>query len=320
MRRFASTMILAAGLAVQSCSGAQPAAVDPSTDSGREEAEPEAMAETGDGEPLTESPPLGGEASEVTENPEARSDVVQVNEEGAGECRESKAKLRLFIDRKLVSIEDGRLQAEMDGPICQIMMKITLKDGVTAVEKAFRYAGPQREMRWEPVPRDEIEKIEIRVAAEDGAYESVFLVPWSVRIEHKEVEFDTNQALVRPSEVPSLEDSYAKINVVLEKVKEKQLGKVALFIVGHTDTRGSDEHNMTLSRNRARAIAAWFLKRGLCIPIAYEGFGETALKRMTADEVDAQENRRADYILAVEPPVVTSRGRAPVWQWISQGC
>jgi outer membrane protein OmpA-like peptidoglycan-associated protein len=154
-------------------------------------------------------------------------------------------------------------------------------------------------MRWDPIPRDEIEKIEIRVTADDGGYQSVFLIPWSVRIEHQEVEFDTDQAIIRPSEVPSLEDSYAKIQEVLAKVEGKQLGKITLFIAGHTDTRGSDGHNLTLSRDRARAIAAWFMKRGLCTPIAYEGFGETALKKLTADEVDEQENRRVDYILAV---------------------
>ena len=198
-------------------------------------------------------------------------------------------------------------------------MTITFKDGVTTAEKAFRFTGPQREMRWEPVPRDEIEKIEIRVTADDGAYQSVFLIPWSVRIEHREVEFDTDQAVIRPSEVPSLEESYARIQSVLASVEGKQLGRVALFIAGHTDTRGSDAHNLTLSRARARAIAAWFMKRGLCTPIAYEGFGETALKRLTEDEVDAQENRRVDYILAVEPPTV-SKDRKPAWKWLSQGC
>jgi hypothetical protein len=35
--------------------------------------------------------------------------------------------------------------------------------------------------------------------------------------------------------------------------------------------------------------------------------------------VDAQENRRVDYILAVEPPVV-GKGVKPSWKWISKGC
>jgi len=139
--------------------------------------------------------------------------------------------------------------------------------------------------------------------AENNAYTGVKIVPWSVTIEHKEVEFDTDKAIIRNSELPSLEDSLKKINRALDIVKDKELGTITLFIAGHTDTRGSQEHNLELSRRRAQAIATWFTKRGLCIPVAFEGFGENALKKKTADEVDEQENRRVDYILAVEPPM-----------------
>ena len=144
-------------------------------------------------------------------------------------------------------------------------------------------------------------------------------MPWSVSVEHKEVEFDTDKAVIRPSEVASLEDSYKKIKDVLRTVEGKGLGRITLFIAGHTDTMGSDQHNMDLSRRRAQSIAAWFMKRGLCIPIAYEGFGETALKKMTKDEVDEQANRRADYILAVEPPRM-KKGGTPAWKTLSNGC
>ncbi len=316
MQLAAIRLALIAGLAAQGCGGPRPSGAEPNTPADHEDAAP--RAEAAAEEPL-ESPPPEEATAEPPSAPRSESESLLQDEEGAGECRESEAKLRLYIDRKLVSIEEGRLQAEMDGPICRIEMKITLKDGETTVEKAFRFAGPRREMRWDPIPRDEIEKIEIRVTADDGGYQSVFLIPWSVRIEHQEVEFDTDQAIIRPSEVPSLEDSYAKIQEVLAKVEGKQLGKITLFIAGHTDTRGSDGHNLTLSRDRARAIAAWFMKRGLCTPIAYEGFGETALKKLTADEVDEQENRRVDYILAVEPPLVT-KGRTPAWKYLTQGC
>jgi outer membrane protein OmpA-like peptidoglycan-associated protein len=140
-----------------------------------------------------------------------------------------------------------------------------------------------------------------------------------VNIDHKEVEFDTNKAVIRQSEVASLDDSLDKIKTVLATVEGKDLGTITLFIAGHTDTRGSNEHNMTLSRDRAQSIAAWFQKKGLCIPIAFEGFGETALKKLTADEVDEQANRRVDYILAVEPPTI-KKGAAPAWKTMSKGC
>lgn len=316
MQHAAISLALIAGLAVQGCGGSRGSTAAPSTAADREDAEPQ--EEESVAEP-PESPFPDEVIAEPSSPPRTESESLQEDEEGAGECRESEAKLKLVIDRKLVNIEEGRLEAEMDGPICQIGMKITLKDGETTVEKAFRFTGTARQLRWDPIPRDEIEKIEIRVTGDDGGYQSVFLIPWSVRIEHKEVEFDTDRAIIRPSEVPSLEDSYARIQAVLAKVEGKQLGKVTLFIAGHTDTQGSDGHNLTLSRDRARAIAAWFMKRGLCTPIAYEGFGETALKKLTADEVDEQENRRVDYILAVEPPLVT-KGRAPAWKYLTQGC
>jgi outer membrane protein OmpA-like peptidoglycan-associated protein len=145
------------------------------------------------------------------------------------------------------------------------------------------------------------------------------LIPWSVTIDHEEVKFDTNKAVIRKSELASLKESLTKIQDVLHQVEGKGLGPITLFIAGHTDTRGSSEHNMTLSRNRAEAIAAWFQMAGLCIPIAFEGFGETALKKLTADEVGEQANRRVDYILSVEPPMI-KKGATPAWKSMSKGC
>ncbi len=235
-----------------------------------------------------------------------------------GECRKSNAPLSLTIDRKTVSIEEGHLQAKMDGPICSLTMQIIRKDG-TSTSEAFPYMGPEQELRWIPVPREQIAKVEVRITAKDHAYKATWLIPWQVSIEHKEVKFDTNKAVIRESEVASLKDSLAKIKKVLTDVEGKGLGTISLFIAGHTDTRGSNEHNMGLSRARAESIANWFVKERLCIPIAYEGFGETALKKLTADEVDEPENRRVDYILAVEPPTI-KKGAAPAWKMMPKGC
>ncbi len=250
------------------------------------------------------------------ESPPAEDD--RQDEQPGGACRKSGAALALTIDRKTVSLEEGRLQAKMDGPICSLVLQIIRKDGTT-IDKAFQYTGPEQEMRWDPVPRDEIEKVEIRITAKDHAYRAVMLIPWFVKIDHEEVRFDTNKSVVRESELASLKESLTKIQEVLRKVEGKALGPITLFIAGHTDTRGSNERNLTLSRNRAEAIATWFQKEDLCIPIAFEGFGETALKKLTADEVDEQANRRVDYILSVEPPVI-KKGASPAWKMMSKRC
>jgi len=258
------------------------------------------------------SKPADDDEEDETPTPDAKDELP------ASDCRKSNAPLTLTIDRKTVSIEEGRLLAKMDGPICALTVQIVRKDGAVT-DLSFPYTGPEQELRWVPVPREEIAKVEIRITAKDHAYKAVWLIPWQVSIEHKEVKFDTNKAVIRDSEVASLKDSLTKIKKVLHDAEGKGLGTITLFIAGHTDTRGSAEHNMNLSRARAESIANWFVKEGLCLPIAYEGFGETALKKLTADEVDEPENRRVDYILAVEPPTVR-KGAAPAWKMMSKGC
>ncbi len=76
---------------------------------------------------------------------------------------------------------------------------------------------------------------------------------------------------------------------------------------------GSSSHNIALSRKRAKAIAQWFKKHGLPIPVLWEGFGESVPAVKTGDEVDEPRNRRVDYILSVEAPALKA-GSAPVWK------
>jgi hypothetical protein len=49
------------------------------------------------------------------------------------------------------------------------------------------------------------------------------------------------------------------------------------------------------------------------MPIAYEGFGETALAVKTADQIDEAKNRRVDYILSDDPPRYGG-AFAPAWK------
>jgi outer membrane protein OmpA-like peptidoglycan-associated protein len=322
IKSVASRLLVVTGFALLGCGGAQGRASD------QNEASDEAAMEEGDFDALAS---MSDEAdsddemvsSETDSNDESSDSSLSwagadEEEEGAGECNSSTKKLALSVDRDSLNLEQGRAQASMDGPICRIELTITGLDG-QEIKKTFRYDGPQRELRWNGVPRDQTEKVEIRAYAENGAYTGVKIVPWSVSIPHEEVQFDTDKAIIRPSEVGKLDDSLKKVRKALRIVEGKDLGTITLFIGGHTDTMGSEGHNLDLSRRRAQSIAGWFMKNGLCIPIAFEGFGENALKKKTADEVDCQENRRADYILSVEPPTM-KRGGKPNWKWVSKGC
>lgn len=59
--------------------------------------------------------------------------------------------------------------------------------------------------------------------------------------------FDTDKATLKPESKPTLDE--------MAKLLNGQPG-MKVFIVGHTDSQGSYEHNMTLSRQRAEAVAA----------------------------------------------------------------
>jgi OmpA-OmpF porin, OOP family len=59
--------------------------------------------------------------------------------------------------------------------------------------------------------------------------------------------FDTDKATIKPASAPTLAEMAKLLNGAPQ---------MRVFIVGHTDSQGSYEHNMTLSRQRAEAVAA----------------------------------------------------------------
>lgn len=156
---------------------------------------------------------------------------------------------------------------------------------------------------WTQQPR-KVMTMKLHAVASDGVSADVDLYPWSVTIEHEDVNFETDSAVVRPTEASKLDRSLQKIEQVVRDAQ--RFIKVKLWVAGHTDTVGTKDHNRKLSLDRARAIADYFRRKGLKIPISYEGFGEDLLKVRTPDETDEPRNRRADYVVgaASAPPPI----------------
>jgi len=61
------------------------------------------------------------------------------------------------------------------------------------------------------------------------------------------IHFDTDKAIIKPESAPTLAEMAKLLNGQPE---------LKVFIVGHTDSQGAFDHNMTLSRLRAEAVAA----------------------------------------------------------------
>ena len=88
-------------------------------------------------------------------------------------------------------------------------------------------------------------------------------------------------------------------NVSLEEIKNfltKYESKIAKYlIVGHTDTKGTNEYNLKLSLNRATTVQNILIKSGINkndIKIIAKGEKELAVK--TQDEIAHPANRRAE--------------------------
>jgi outer membrane protein OmpA-like peptidoglycan-associated protein len=224
--------------------------------------------------------------------------------DGAPSVPAKKPPLQVLIDRSKVDIPGHTLEVKLSRAADKVTLKVFGQSGslLAEVEKAFNGApgGTVLVMSWTPYTDEPVAKIEVWGYDTDGYYAGVAIIPWSLSVPHEEVNFETDSDVIRPSEVPKLEASLLLIKDAVSK--HGDLGKITLFVVGHTDTVGTVEHNIVLSRKRAKTISAWFKGRGVGIPIAYEGLGESALLVKTADQVDEPRNRRVDYILALEPP------------------
>jgi outer membrane protein OmpA-like peptidoglycan-associated protein len=191
-------------------------------------------------------------------------------------------------------------------------------DGKELAKNSATYDGTSDDwlmITWTQAAKTQAMMLKLRVATSDGAATNVELIPWSVAIDHEDVNFKTDSSKIEDTETKKLDASLVKIQEVMKK--SEKFMKMKLYVAGHTDTVGAPAKNRALSLARAQSITAYFKKKGLAIPIAFAGFGEDVLKVKTADNTDEAANRRADYVLgpaAGAPPFKGPYLKAKV-QW-----
>jgi outer membrane protein OmpA-like peptidoglycan-associated protein len=109
--------------------------------------------------------------------------------------------------------------------------------------------------------------------------------------------FDTDQSTLKAGADSALQPFAAQLRAEFPNAR--------LTFVGHTDSRGSDEHNFELSMARAKAVRDWFVEHGFNEALlSVEGRGETELLSPDTvngvfDEEIGQLNRR----VVIEPEV-----------------
>jgi outer membrane protein OmpA-like peptidoglycan-associated protein len=116
-----------------------------------------------------------------------------------------------------------------------------------------------------------------------------------------EVFFNFDSAAITPEALPILK----KLGAALSD--EKLKGSVFL-VAGHTDAKGSDAYNLSLSDQRAKSVAGFLIENFHLDPkqLVAVGFGEEKLKN--AENPLAAENRRVQVVNMANKDVAAKAG------------
>lgn len=137
--------------------------------------------------------------------------------------------------------------------------------------------------------------------------ENPFLVDWQNRFGQRvslDVEFDSGKSVIKPEFYPELDQA--------ARVLQGPLAQSYVFrIEGHTDSRGSDELNTRLSRERAEAVQDYFIRNAGIEParLVADGFASRQPVSTNSTDVGRQRNRRVEilpYGNAGAPAIATS--------------
>lgn len=105
-----------------------------------------------------------------------------------------------------------------------------------------------------------------------------------------DVTFATNSAEVKPS-------LYAEINRIAGILN--QYPETVIRVEGHTDSIGSDDYNMALSKRRAESVKTLLVQRGVAESrIEVVGYGKTMPVASNETEAGRKKNRRVEIKIA----------------------
>ena len=111
--------------------------------------------------------------------------------------------------------------------------------------------------------------------------------------------FDFDKATLRRD----VEFNLVKIATILN-----QFGEMKIVIEGHTDSVGSDEYNLGLSKRRAQAVRDFLASQDVVEGrLSFEGYGESRPVADNDTEEGRQKNRRVDLVIQDAPEAAAGK-------------
>jgi outer membrane protein OmpA-like peptidoglycan-associated protein len=103
------------------------------------------------------------------------------------------------------------------------------------------------------------------------------------------VYFDTNKFNINTASQATLN----KLIIIFNEYPDTNL-----LVVGHTDSAGADDYNMTLSKNRANAVTSYLTQKGISqMRLTTNWFGETQPTNDNATAEGRAKNRRVNIAI-----------------------
>lgn len=111
--------------------------------------------------------------------------------------------------------------------------------------------------------------------------------------------FDTDKDVLRPEAIPVVK--------IIAATLKQQKEKVALFVAGHTDARGTEQHNLDLSIRRAEGVALAIKRQGPGAALIWRvGFGKAIPIRPNTSDNNMALNRRVEFLIASRADIITT--------------
>ena len=127
----------------------------------------------------------------------------------------------------------------------------------------------------------------------DGCPKTKYIVVTKEKIELKQkVHFATDSSKI-------LSDSFAMLSEIGDVLKKRP--EVKIRIEGHTDSRGSLNHNMKLSQSRADSVKQFLVGQGVAEDrMESRGFGPTQSIEDNRTAAGREANRRVEFIITAQ--------------------
>jgi outer membrane protein OmpA-like peptidoglycan-associated protein len=119
-------------------------------------------------------------------------------------------------------------------------------------------------------------------------YEKLIVKPDKLELREK-IQFAWNNAVIDPVSYPALDET-------AKALQDNRGFRVA--IQGHSSSEGADDHNQSLSSDRAEAVLEYIANRGVARDrLVSQGFSSSQPIKSNATELGREANRRVEFIV-----------------------